>query len=114
MEPLTLAHNIVEALEDKKGEDILLLDLQEVGPVSEYFVIASGSSERTLKALIDAVLDQTRELVKTKPRLEGKTNEGWLLADYGSVVVHVFSHAQRDYYRLEDLWSEGKILLHVQ
>lgn len=114
MDPLKLARSIVETLEDKKGEDILLLDLQDVVPVSDYFVICSGSSERTIGGLMDAVVEETRDKHKLKPRIEGKPGEGWLLADFGSVIVHVFSNAQRDYYRLEDLWSGAKVLLHLQ
>lgn len=114
MEAIELARKIVDALEDKKGEDILLLDLQGLPPLTDYFVIASGNSERTIKALMDAVLDDTHAARVPKPRLEGKGEEGWILADFGSVVVHVFSTAQRAYYRLEDLWSEAKVLLHLQ
>ncbi|MGH2582604.1 MAG: ribosome silencing factor [Anaerolineales bacterium] len=114
MEPFELARSIVEALEDKKGEDILLLDLTELAPLSDYFVICSGSSERTLKGLVDAVVEEAHESFDLKPRLEGKPREGWLLADFGSVVVHVFSNAQRAYYQLEELWSDAKVLLHVQ
>lgn len=114
MEPLTIARGIVETLEDKKGEDILLLDLKEVAPVGEYYVICSGSSDRTITGLMDAVVEETREKFQIKPRLEGRPQEGWLLADFGSVIVHVFSNSQREYYRLEDLWADAKILLHVQ
>jgi len=114
LEPIKLARSIVETLEDKKGEDILLLDLKDIAPVGDYFVIASGSSDRTIIGLMDAVVDETREKFHVKPRLEGQPSDGWLLADFGSVIVHVFSNAQRDYYRLEDLWSAAKVLLHVQ
>lgn len=114
MDPLTLAHTIADTLEEKKGEDILLLDLQDLAPLSDYFVICSGSSRRTINGLMDAVVDATREKHKLKPRLEGHPDEGWLLADYGSVVVHVFSNDQRSYYKLEDLWSQAKVLLHMQ
>jgi ribosome-associated protein len=101
-------------LEDKKGEDILLLDLRELGLFSEYFVICSGTSDRTLKGLLDGALDAARTQHKAKPKLEGRPEEGWLLADFGSVDLHVFSNDQREYYRLEDLWSQGKVLLHMQ
>lgn len=114
MEPLELARSIAEALEDKKGEDILILDLQNLAPVSDYFVICSGSSDRTINALMDAVIAEAREKFKLKPKQEGRPEEGWLLADFGSVVVHVFSTDQREYYQLEDLWSQGKVLLHMQ
>lgn len=111
---MKLARSIVETLEDKKGEDILLLDLKELAPVGDFFVICSGSSDRTITGLMDAVVEETGEKFHLKPRLEGQPAEGWLLADFGSVIVHVFSNAQRDYYRLEDLWSDAKVLLHVQ
>ncbi|MEX2143222.1 MAG: ribosome silencing factor [Anaerolineales bacterium] len=115
LEPLELAHSITDALEDKKGEDILLLDLHDLPPLTDYFVICSGTSDRTIGALMDAVVEETRTRYDLKPRhQEGRPEEGWLLADYGSVVVHVFSNAQRDYYRLEDLWSEARVLLHMQ
>jgi ribosome-associated protein len=114
LEPLELAHSIANALEDKKGEDILLLDLHDLPPLTDYFVICSGSSDRTIGALMDAVVEETRKKFDLKPRQEGRSEEGWLLADFGSVVVHVFSNDQRDYYRLEDLWSEARVLLHMQ
>ena len=114
MKDIELARNVVEFLEEKKGEDILLLDLQGQAPIGSYYVICSANSERGLGALRDAVLDGLRERNIAKPLLEGATVEGWLLADFGSVVVHIFSSAQRDYYRLEDLWTEAKVLLHVQ
>lgn len=114
MDALKLARHIIETLEDKKGEDILLLDLTELPPLTDYFVICSGSSDRTLKALLDAVVEESGAKYKVKPRVEGKPNEGWLLADFGAVVVHLFSPAQRDYYQLEELWSEAKVLLHLQ
>lgn len=114
MEPLELARTVVASLEDKKGEDILLLDLKDLAPIGEYFVLASGNSERTLGALMDAVVKDARKKKVTRPVLEGEARDGWMLADFGSVVVHVFSTAQREYYRLEELWAEAKVLLHVQ
>ena len=114
LEPLELARSIADTLEDKKGEDILLLDLHNLPPLTDYFVVCSGTSDRTIGALMDAVVEATRGKFDIKPRLEGQPDDGWLLADYGSVVVHVFSNAQRDYYRLEDLWSEARVLLHMQ
>ncbi len=113
MEPIELARKAVESLEDKKGEDILLMDVQQISPIGMYYVIASGTSERTIRALMNSVVGDLKADVN-KPKLEGKAEDGWLLADYGSVVVHVFSKAQREYYRLEELWADAKVLLHVQ
>jgi len=67
-----------------------------------------------LDALADAVLDAMREQYKKKGRKEGEARDGWLVVDYGDVVVHLFSPDQRAYYQLEELWSEGRILLRLQ
>ena len=112
---LELAHQIVSTLEEKKGEDIVLLDLLEVSTFTDYFVICSASSERTLQALAEEV--QRRVPLprdEPGPRKEGAAASGWLLLDYGGVILHLFSPETRAYYRLEDLWREGSVLLRVQ
>ncbi len=67
-----------------------------------------------LKALADAVNDELRPSVDYKPRIEGEPHDGWLLVDFGDVIVHLFSPHSRDYYRLEELWSQGKVLLRLK
>jgi ribosome-associated protein len=114
LEALKFARAIVDALEEKKAEDILLMDLTGIAPFTDYFVLCTGTSERMLKALIHAALDVARDDYGLKTRVEGETLDGWLLADFGDVVVHVFSLVQRDYYALDELWHEGKVLLHLQ
>lgn len=81
---------------------------------ADYFVICTGTSERMLSALATAVLDKIKPLVPQRGRSEGRTQDGWLLVDFGDVVVHLLSPERRDYYRLEELWSQGKVLLHLQ
>lgn len=103
----------MEALEDKKGENILLLDIHEQAVFADFFVICSGTSERMLKALLDAVDEQVHQKYNRRARLEGRPEDGWVLADFGEVIVHIFSPDRRNYYRLEELWSKGKVLLHV-
>lgn len=114
LDGLNVARSIVAALEDKKGEDILLLDLQGVVPFADYFVLCSGTSDRMLNALMEATLDAVREEYKLKPKVEGTPTEGWMLADFGDVILHVFSTDQREYYSLEELWVEGKVVVHLQ
>jgi len=114
LDALALAQTLVDALEDTKAEDILLLDLIGIAPFTDYFVIASGTSERMLKALLNNARDAAQEEHDIKPRVEGEAIDGWLLADFGDVVLHVFSNEQRQHYQLEELWEEGKILLHMQ
>ena len=113
MDGLEVARTIVHALEEKKGEDILLMDLQGVVSFTDYFVICTGTSNRMLKALIRAAMDEVREEHSLKTRIEGTEMDGWILADFGDVVLHIFSPLQRGYYNLEQLWSEGKVVLHL-
>ncbi|MGB7874530.1 MAG: ribosome silencing factor [Anaerolineales bacterium] len=104
----------MDALEEKKGEDILLLDLKDIAAFTDYFVICNGTSDRMLDALADSVLEAMRKQHKKKGRKEGEARDGWLVLDYGDVVLHIFSPDQRSYYKLEELWMEGKVLLRLQ
>jgi len=81
---------------------------------TDYFVICSGTSERMINALVDDVLDDLRDKHRIKARPEGSPQDGWVLVDYGNVIVHIFSPEKRDYYQLEELWGDGKVLLHLQ
>ncbi len=91
-----------------------MLDIRELADFAEYFIISSGTSDRMLNALADEVLEMARETYKLKGRVEGRSEEGWILIDYGDVVVHLFSPDRREYYRLEELWAKGKVLLRLQ
>ena len=114
MNTLELAHTIVEALEDKKGENIVLLDLQNIAMFTDYFVICTGTSDRMLDALADAVIEKIRDVTSLKGRPQGQSASGWVVIDFGSVIVHCFAPETRDFYKLEELWKEGKILLRLQ
>jgi ribosome-associated protein len=106
---------LVDLLEAKKADDILLLDLQEVCSFADYFVLASGISERTLEALKeDSVQALKKARLERIPSVEGSAASGWVLVDAGDVVLHLFSPRQRKYYRLEELWKAGRVLLHLQ
>ncbi len=114
MSKTELPHKIVDVLEEKKGEDILLLDLRGVAEFCDYFVICTGTSDRMLEALGDDLVRSIRKSHQLKGHAEGKGRDGWILVDYGDVIVHLFSPDQRDYYALEDLWEGGKALVHIQ
>ena len=111
---MDLAHTIIDALEDKKAEDILLLDIKENASFTDYFIICTATSNRMLNALADGVIEKTRVEHKRKGRIEGKPETGWLVVDYGDIVVHLFDEDLRRYYKLEELWKDGKVLLRVQ
>ena len=110
-----LAHTIVDTLDEKKGTDILLLDLIGVCSFTDYFVICTAGSERTLKALAEEVhIRVKKKHSKNAFSLEGDASSGWILIDYGDVILHLFSADLRNYYKLEELWQDGKILLRIQ
>ena len=104
----------MDALEEKKGEDIVLLDIREIAIFADYFVICSGTSDRMLYALADGAEGRVLEQFKVRARIEGSPNDGWLLVDFGDVVLHLFSPERREYYNLEELWAKAKTLLHLQ
>ena len=114
MEPLELAHIVVNALEEKKGENIILLDIQKIASFTDFFVICTGTSDRMLDALADAVMDKVRQAAHKKGRKEGAGVAGWEVIDLGSVIVHLFAPEQRNFYKLEELWGEGKVLVRLQ
>lgn len=112
---LELAHSVVESIEDKMGASIVLLDLSAMSAVADYFVIATAQGERQLKALARGVAEVAGKEGRTKLRdLNVQAESGWVLVDVGEVIVHLFTRKQRDYYGLEKLWSDGKVLLSVQ
>ncbi len=111
--PLELARRIVELAEDKKAADIVLLDLTGLTTVADYFVIASGGSERQLDAIADGIVSGMRDEKVHAFGREGTAASHWVLVDFGSVIVHVFTPPERDYYQLERHWSEAKTILRV-
>lgn len=116
MDSLELARHVVDVVEDRKAEDIVLLDLRPDAVIADFFVIANGNSDRQLRALMDYVREDVKENLKQIPFSMGGTPEsGWIVLDYGDVVVHLFSADQRDYYDIEGLWSNvGNVLLSIQ
>jgi ribosome-associated protein len=112
--PLELARRIVELAEDKKAADIVLLDLTGLTTLADYFVIASGGSERQLDAIADGVISGLRD-EKVRPYgREGTPASHWVLIDYGGVILHVFTPPERDFYQLERHWAEAKTVLRLQ
>ena len=112
-EALALARRIVDLASDKKASDIVLLEIGGLTALADYFVICSGTSERQLGAISDGIAEGLRaEGVKPIGR-EGSSGAHWMLIDYGSVIVHVMATPEREFYQLEKLWADAKVLLHV-
>lgn len=102
-------------VEDKKAEDIILLDLRPDAIIADFFIICNGNSDRQLRALSDAVRESVKENYAKLPfSIEGTPESGWVLMDYGDVVVHLFFEEKRLYYNLEGLWRSANVLLSIQ
>jgi ribosome-associated protein len=115
LEAQDLARQIVDLASEKQASDIVMLDLRKVSLLADYFVVCSGNSERQINALLDDIVDRVRESVHRRPlRREGTASSGWVLLDYGDVVVHIFAPVEREYYRLEELWSDASAVVRVQ
>lgn len=112
--PLEIARMAVEAAEDKKAADIVLLDVTGLTTIADYFVICSGGSERQLAAIGDAIVERLASAGLRPYSREGAALSHWLLVDLGSVVVHVLAPPERDFYQLERLWSQAKTVVRVQ
>ena len=106
---LQLALAAAKSAEENRGQNVTILDLRDQTVIFDYFVIATGSSQRQLRAMSDAI-DDVLQKEMGHPRLgtEGYQDSKWILLDYGSVLVHLFDAASRDYYSLEDLWAGAK------
>jgi ribosome-associated protein len=109
---LALAHQAVTILEDKGGEHILLLDLMGICSFADFFIICSGRSEPTVRALAEEVARKLKG--KRRINVEGDASSGWVLLDLGDIIIHLFSPKLRSYYRLEDLWHEGRVVVHMR
>lgn len=95
--------------EDNRGEDIVVLDMREITPVFDYFVIATGNSRRQLHAISEEIEHCLEDELKDKRMgIEGYQESRWILLDYGNVVIHLFDQETREFYALEDFWSQAQ------
>lgn len=99
---------IVKTLDRKKAEDIKVLKITNLTIIADYFVIADGTSNTQTKALADEVEFQLKEQGLAPNQIQGNNGGGWIILDYGDIVVHVFNKEQRDFYNLERLWRDGE------
>lgn len=106
-----MARVAADAISDKKGSDIVLLDVEETFFLSDVFVIATGSSRINVQALADNVEERLQETHGVKPlRVEGRAEGEWVLVDYGDIIVHLFQAEPRDFYSLERLWGDAPVI----
>ncbi|WP_455615265.1 ribosome silencing factor [Eisenbergiella sp.] len=98
----------ITALEDKKAEDISIIDISEVSVLADYFLIASGSNRSQIQALTDSVEEKLGRAGYNPKQIEGYDTANWILMDYGDIIVHVFDRENRLFYDLERIWRDGK------
>ena len=112
--PEDYARFAAEFLSDRLGSDIVLLDVTGICSYADYFVIATGETDRHLDAMADDLIREVRKRGLHVGHREGDGRGGWVLIDYPGFIVHLFSKAQRDYYALEKLWARGTEVVRLQ
>ena len=105
-----MAQIACKAIDDKKGQDIKVIDIHNVSVIADYFVIASGTNSNQVQAIVDNVEEQLGRAGFEAKQIEGNRNSSWILMDYGDVIVHVFDEENRLFYDLERIWRDGKVL----
>ena len=103
-----MARLAYQALDDKKGEDIQVIDISQVSVLADYFIIANGNSESQVRALVDNVEEELGKAGYDMKQREGYGSGNWVLMDFGEIIVHVFDKENRLFYDLERIWRDGK------
>ncbi|HJB01388.1 MAG TPA: ribosome silencing factor [Candidatus Mediterraneibacter merdavium] len=103
-----MARIAYNALNDKKGEDIRIIDITGVSVLADYFIIANGNSDSQVNALVDNVEEELHKAGYTLRQREGRSSGNWVLLDFGDIIVHVFDKENRLFYDLERIWQDGK------
>ena len=108
------AHRVVEVASDKQASDIILLDVRDIASFTDYMIIMSAGTPRQTNAVADDISTAAKASGLAIHHREGTANSGWLLLDFGDVIVHVFDEEQREHYRLEALWEAAKTVVRLQ
>lgn len=105
-----MAKTACQALNDKKAEDIRVIDISEISVIADYFVIASALNSNQLQAMMDAVSEELYKMGYKPSQIEGNQRSSWVLMDYKDLIVHLFSKEDRLFYDLERIWQDGKFI----
>jgi len=114
LEPIEYARNAVDVASDKQATDILLLDIRKVSSFADFFVIMTAENRRQMEALSEDVEVALKRAGASFHHREGSVTSGWILLDFGDVIVHLFAPEEREFYQLEQLWARGRDLVRVQ
>ena len=113
LEPSQVARTLVEAASDMQAEDIVMLDIRTLTTLADYFVIMSAGTQRQLNALQEQLVQSLKDKGVRLHHREGRVDSGWVLLDFSDVVVHLFDVERRDFYQLEELWSQATEVVRV-
>lgn len=105
-----IAKEAVLALDDKKGEDIKIIDISEVSVIADYFIIASGNNQNQIQRMADEVEERIHKMGLSLKQVEGYETVNWILMDFSDVIVHIFNKENRLFYDLERIWRDGRIM----
>lgn len=105
-----MAEIAIDALEDRKGEDIRVIDISEISTLADYFIIAAGTNRNQVQALADNVQEKLGRAGYISKNVEGYDSANWILIDFGDIIVHVFDSENRLFYDLERIWRDGKLI----
>lgn len=108
IEARALAKAACHALSEKKAEDIRVIEISEISVLADYFIIANGTNQNQIQAMVDAVDEELSKAGHHAKQVEGNQNSSWVLMDYGDIIVHIFSREDRLFYDLERIWRDGK------
>ncbi len=103
-----LCKKVITTLEDKKAEDISIIDISDISVLADYFIIANGSNRSQIQAMCDNVEETLGRIGTPVRQIEGYDNANWILMDFGDIIVHIFDKENRLFYDLERIWSDGK------
>lgn len=109
-----MAKIAIAALNDKKAEDIKIIDISKVSVMADYFIIASGSNRSQIQAMIDNVQEKLHKEGYDCKQIEGYDTANWILMDYRDIIIHVFDNENRLFYDLERIWRDGVLMEEVQ
>ena len=98
----------VKELEDKKAEDVKVIDIREISPIADFFIIADGMNQNQIQAMRDAVDEALYKADLKVRQVEGNQSSTWILMDYNDIIIHIFSKEDRLFYDLERIWKDGK------
>jgi ribosome-associated protein len=105
---------MVDAVAERLGSDIVMLDMQDVSLLADYFVLCNAESTPQIRAIVEEVEKRAKEAGGRLLHVEGEPESGWVLLDYGSVVLHIFDPELRTYYNLEELWKQARLVVRIQ